>query len=96
MKRSNITRKDLANAIHEKMGFSLRSAEDIVNELFAQLKEGLIDDRTIKLIHFGTLSIRKKSPRMGRNPRTGEAMEITKRGMVSFRPSKSLRERIND
>jgi integration host factor subunit alpha len=40
--------------------------------------------------------VRGKSPRRGRNPRTGETMTITKRKMVTFRPSKRLRELLNE
>jgi integration host factor subunit alpha len=95
MKRSNITRKDLAKAINEKLGFSQRSAEEIIDTVFSTMKATLIDGESIKLVHFGTLSIRKKTPRRGRNPRTGDAMEISRRSMVTFKPSKRLRMKIN-
>lgn len=95
MKRSNITRKDLAKAINEKLGFSQRSAEEIVDTVFATMKSTLINGESIKLVHFGTLSVRKKSPRRGRNPRTGDAMEISSRSMVTFKPSKGLRTKLN-
>jgi integration host factor subunit alpha len=95
MKRSNITRKDLAKAINEKLGFSQRSAEEIIDTVFSTMKETLIDGESIKLVHFGTLSVRKKTPRKGRNPRTGDAMEISSRSMVTFKPSKGLRLKIN-
>jgi integration host factor subunit alpha len=95
MKRSNITRKDLAKAINEKLGFSQRSAEEIVDTVFATMKSTLINGESIKLVHFGTLSVRKKTPRKGRNPRTGDAMEICSRSMVTFKPSKGLRTKIN-
>lgn len=94
-KRDNITRKDLAKAVNEKMGISQRSSEEVVNAVFSSMKKTLISGESIKLVHFGTLGVRKKAPRRGRNPRTGEAMEITKRSMVSFKPSKGLREKIN-
>jgi integration host factor subunit alpha len=95
MKRSNITRKDLAKAINKKMGFSQRSAEEIIDTVFSTMKSTLINGESIKLVHFGTLGVRKKSPRRGRNPRTGEAMEISSRSMVTFKPSKGLRTKIN-
>ena len=95
MKRSNITRKDLAKAINEKLGFSQRSAEEIIDMIFATMKNTLISGESIKLVHFGTLGVRKKSPRRGRNPRTGDAMEISSRSMVTFKPSKGLRMKIN-
>ncbi|MDH3390469.1 MAG: integration host factor subunit alpha [Desulfobulbaceae bacterium] len=95
MKRSNVTRKDLARAVHNKLGFSQRSAEEIIDTVFAVMKSTLLSGESIKLVHFGTLSVRKKTPRKGRNPRTGETMEICSRSMVSFKPSKGLRMKIN-
>lgn len=95
MNRANLTRKDLAKAINEKMGFSQRSAADLVDIVFDQLKATLLAEESIKLVQFGTFNVRRKSPRQGRNPRTGDPMEITKRSMISFRPSKIVRERIN-
>ncbi len=95
MKRENITRKDLAKAIHEKMGFSKRSSGDLVDEFFVSLRQALLAEESIKLVHFGTFNVRQKEPRIGRNPRTGETMEISKRSMVTFKPSKSLREKVN-
>lgn len=95
MKRSNLTRKDLAKAINEKMGFSQRGASELVDAVFACMKKTLLAEESMKIVQFGTFTVRKKNPRVGRNPRTGETMEITKRSMVSFRPSKGVREKIN-
>jgi integration host factor subunit alpha len=95
MKRSNLTRKDLAKAIHEKMGYSQRSASDLVDMVFASLKQTLLAEELVKIVQFGTFTVKQKAPRMGRNPRTGDSMEIAPRSMVSFKPSKILRERLN-
>ncbi len=95
MKRSNLTRKDLTRAIHEEIGFSQRSAGELVDMVFLKLKNALLEEESIKLVHFGTFNVRKKSPRTGRNPRTGEAMEICKRSMVTFKPCKGMRKKIN-
>ncbi|MEW6595766.1 MAG: integration host factor subunit alpha [Thermodesulfobacteriota bacterium] len=95
MKRSNLTRKDLAKAINEKMGFSQRGAGDLVDAVFDTLKKALLTEEAVKLVQFGTFNVRKKAPRKGRNPRTGAAMEISRRSMISFRPSKIVREKIN-
>jgi len=96
MKKNNVTRKELAVAVNEKLGVSQRNSAEIVDTVFASMKEKLVSGESIKLVQFGTLTVRDKSPRRGRNPRTGEAMVISKRKMVSFRPSKSLRERLNE
>ncbi len=95
MKKKNVTRKELAIALNNRLGISQRNAAEIVDTVFASMKETLISGESIKLVQFGTLIVRDKAPRRGRNPRTGEPMMITKRKMVSFRPSKRLRERLN-
>ena len=95
MKRTNITRKELAKAINEKMGFSQRSATVIIDEVFSRLKDALLSEESVKLVQFGTFNVRRKKSRVGRNPRTGDTMEICPRCMVSFRPSKVVREHIN-
>ena len=92
---SNVTRKELAVSVHDQLGISQRNSSDIVDSVFSVLKDTLVNGESVKLVQFGTLTVRDKSPRKGRNPRTGETMTITKRKMVSFRPSKQLRERLN-
>jgi integration host factor subunit alpha len=91
----NLTRKELASAVNEKLGISQRNSSEIVDTVFSVLRETLNDGESVKLVQFGTLTVRDKSPRRGRNPRTGDPMTISKRKMVSFRPSKQLRERLN-
>ena len=95
MNSSNLTRKDLAEAIANQLGYPQSSCSDIVDSFLDTMKQALLDGETIKLVHFGTFTIRDKSPRRGRNPRTGESITIKERQTVSFRPSKKLREQIN-
>ena len=94
-KKRDVTRKELALAVNEKLGLSQRNASEMVDTIFATMKKTLVSGESLKLVQFGTLSVRDKAPRRGRNPRTGESMIITKRKMVSFRPSKRLRELLN-
>lgn len=96
MEKKNVTRKELASAVNDDLGVSQRNASEIIDTVFEAMKDTLIDGESIKLVQFGTLLVRDKTPRRGRNPRTGEAMMISKRKMISFRPSKGLRERLND
>lgn len=94
-KKGNVTRKELAIAINKQLDLSQRNSAELVDTIFASMKETLVGGESLKLVQFGTLTVRDKSPRRGRNPRTGESMMITKRKMVSFRPSKRLRELLN-
>lgn len=96
MKKNNVTRKELALSVTEKLGISQRNSAQIVDTVFATMKSSLINGESIKLVQFGSLNVRNKSPRRGRNPKTGESMTITKRQMINFRPSKQLRERLNE
>lgn len=96
MEKKNVTRKELASAVNDNLGVSQRNASEIIDTVFAAMKDTLIDGESIKLVQFGTLLVRDKTPRRGRNPRTGEAMVISRRKMISFRPSKKLRERLNE
>jgi len=95
MNQKNLTRKELALSVTNKLGISQRNAAEIVDTVFATLKNTLVGGESIKLVQFGSLIVRDKSPRRGRNPKTGKSMLITKRQMVNFRPSRQLRERLN-
>lgn len=95
MKRENVTRKDLAEALNAKMGFPRSTCAEIVDAFFGCIKQALLVEENVKLVQFGAFKVRQKSPRLGRNPRTGETMEISRRSMVSFKPSKLLRAQIN-
>jgi integration host factor subunit alpha len=96
IEKGNVTRKELSLSINEKLGISQRNAAKMVDTIFAAMKDTLVNGESLKLVQFGTLTVRGKSPRRGRNPRTGEAMTIAKRKMVTFRPSKRLRELLNE
>jgi len=95
MNAKNVTRKELALSVTEKLGIPQRNAAEIVDAVFAALKNTLVNGESIKLVQFGSLIVRDKSPRRGRNPQTGQSLTIAKRRMVSFRPSRLLRERLN-
>ena len=96
MKKANVTRKELAEAVADKLGYPLSICGGIVDSFFDTLKDSMLGGTSIKLVHFGTFSVREKNSRKGRNPRTGESITIEERQIVSFRPSKKLRARINE
>jgi integration host factor subunit alpha len=95
MNKKNVTRKELALSVTEKMGVSQRNAAEIVDAVFAALKDTLVNGESVKLVQFGSLNVLDKSARRGRNPKTGESMTIAKRQMITFRPSRHLRDRLN-
>ena len=93
--RINLTKKDLVNQIYMQLGFSKLISENLINDFFATIILNLKKEKKLKLSGFGTFSIRRKSSRVGRNPKTKELKVISSRNVVLFKPSKEFKEFIN-
>tara|TARA_B100000941_G_scaffold278768_1_gene243446 strand:+ start:189 stop:488 length:300 start_codon:yes stop_codon:yes gene_type:complete len=93
--RINLTKKDLVNIVYMQIGFSKSISENLINEFFSLIIENLIEEKKLKISNFGTFSIRKKKPRVGRNPKTKEKKIISDRNVVLFKPSKEFKTFIN-
>ena len=94
--RINLTKKDLVNIIYMQVGFSKQITENLVEEFFSIIVSNLCKKKTVKISKFGTFLIRSKSSRIGRNPKTKEEKEISKRDVVLFKPSKEFKELLNN
>ena len=94
--RINLTKKDLVNVIYMQVGFSKQITENLIEEFFSIIVSNLCEKRSIKISKFGTFMIRSKSSRIGRNPKTKEEKEISKRDVVLFKPSKEFKEFLNN
>lgn len=86
-----MTKADLADTIFEKVGLSKKEAQDIIEILFNTMKQTFAEGESIKISGFGTFNVRRKMARRGRNPRTGEDLEITPRKVITFKPSNHLK-----
>lgn len=92
-----MTKADLADRLYEKVGLPKKEATAIVETLFDTMKDILADGESIKITGFGTFLVRKKGARRGRNPKTGDELEIEQRKVVTFKPSlqfKALVEKV--
>jgi integration host factor subunit beta len=74
----------------------LRDVETIVNTIFDDIIKALVDGDRVELRGFGAFSVKKRNPRVGRNPRTGESVDVPPKSMPFFKSGKLLRERLND
>lgn len=92
---STLTKAELVESVYEKIGFSKKEAADIVEMIFDTMKETLEKGEKIKISGFGNFVIRQKRPRIGRNPQTGEEIEITARKVLTFKPSQILKAALN-
>lgn len=90
-----LTKAELIDSVYEKVGFSKKEASDLVELVFETMKEELCKGDAIKISGFGKFRVRAKKARMGRNPQTGEVMEISARKVLTFTPSRILRDGIN-
>lgn len=90
-----MTKADLVESIYEKIGFSKKESADIVEMIFDTIKETLEKGEKIKISGFGNFVVRSKRPRMGRNPQTGQEIEISARRVLTFRPSQVLKQALN-
>jgi integration host factor subunit alpha len=90
-----MTKADLVEIIYEKVGLSKKEAKDIVEAVFKILKDNLKNGEKIKISGFGNFSVRVKRPRRGRNPQTGDDIEISARRVLTFKASQILKDYIN-
>lgn len=90
-----MTKAEIIEAVYEKIGFSKKEAAEIVELVFDTVKEVLENGEKIKISGFGNFVVRKKRSRVGRNPQTGEEIEITARQVLTFRPSQLLKAAVN-
>jgi nucleoid DNA-binding protein len=87
-----MTKADLARAVYERHGgISLQDAQRIVDGIFTIIKQQLLDGERVHIVGFGTLEIVTRRPRRGRNPATGETIELPAKRALVFRPSRAMR-----
>jgi integration host factor subunit beta len=86
---------DLINKIAKKMNISKQEAETGVNLFFETIKEAILRGEEIELRGFGSFRFRQRGARSGRNPRTGEPVEVPPKKVLYYKPSKILKKMIN-
>ena len=91
----SLTKADIADRLFEVVGLNKREAKEFVDQYFEAIREELERGENVKLSGFGNFQLRDKPQRPGRNPKTGEEIEISRRRVVTFRPSQILRKVAN-
>jgi integration host factor subunit alpha len=86
-----LTKAELADLLFERLGLNKRESKDMVEGFFELVHAALVRGEEVKLSGFGNFNIRRKAPRPGRNPRTGEAIPIAARNVVTFHASHKLK-----
>ena len=86
-----LTKAELADLLFDRLGLNKRESKDMVEAFFEIVHGSLVEGDDVKLSGFGNFNIRRKAPRPGRNPRTGEAIPIKARNVVTFHASHKLK-----
>ena len=93
--RGGMTKAELVEEVSEKTGLPKKQAEIVVNTVFESIVETLKTGEKIELRGFGSFRIRQRDSRMGRNPKTGEKVDVPAKRIPYFKPGKELRELLN-
>ena len=89
-----LTRADLAEIINRRMGLSRAESLEMVESILDKMSTALEGGENVKISGFGTFVLRDKRERIGRNPKTGVEVPITPRGVLTFRASQLLKEKV--
>jgi integration host factor subunit alpha len=89
-----LTRADLADIVHRKLGLSRAESANIVERVLHHMCAGLANGHNVKISGFGTFILRDKGQRIGRNPKTGVEVPIAPRRVMTFRASQIMRDRV--
>lgn len=95
MSRSTVTKADIVEKVYQKIGFSKKEASELVEMCFDNLKDVLKKGDKVKISGFGNFLVREKKSRKGRNPQTGQQIEISARRVLTFRASQVLKAMLN-
>jgi len=94
MANKTLTRMDLSEAVFREVGLSRNDAAQMVESVLTYMSDALARGEPVKISSFGTFSVRDKSARVGRNPKTGEEVPIQPRRVLTFRPSHLMKDRV--
>jgi len=95
MMAATLTKAELADLLFEHVGLNKREAKDMVETFFEEIRFALQRGDSVKLSGFGNFQLRDKPQRPGRNPKTGEAIPITARRVVTFHASQKLKAMVD-
>lgn len=91
-----MTKADIIDRVSRECGFSKKESSDLVESCFSLIKSCLENGEDLKISGFGKFEVKQKNSRRGRNPQTGEAIEISARRILSFKPSQILKAAVNE
>lgn len=89
-----MNKKDLINVVAEKTGMTKKDSGLAVESVFDVIKETLSKGEKVQIIRFGTFEVRDRAARKGRNPQTGEEIDIPATRVPAFKAGKALKDAV--
>lgn len=91
-----LTKADIIDHLVGKFGFTRQQGRLLVDSFFDEIYDNLVEGRDVKLSGFGNFILKDKKSRPGRNPKTGEEVQISARRVVTFKAGQKLRRQVED
>lgn len=91
-----MTKSELIEAVAARTNLPKKRAEEVVNCIIAALTESLLAEDRIEIRGFGSFSIKHYRPYKGRNPKTGDTVDVGAKKSIHFKVGKELKQRVND
>ncbi len=88
-------REDLINALNRNLGLTRKEGNEIVDLFFNSIMEAVKNDERVEIRGFGSFSLRSYPKRLGRNPKTGETIEVEPKKKLFFKAGKTLKDELN-
>jgi len=88
-----LTKAEIIEQIHPHVKVSKKAIHTILDLFFAEIKNGLLEDKVIELRGFGTFEVKLRKGRKARNPKTGDSVQVSDHGVAVFRPGRELKQK---
>ena len=95
MTGETVTRADLSEAVYQEVGLSRNESADLVESVLNEISDALVRGEMVKISSFGSFAVRQKGERIGRNPKTGDQVNVPPKRIPYFKPGKELKELLN-
>ena len=90
-----MTKKDIVRTISEELGLTQLKTKEIVQKTFDGIIDVLANEGRIELRNFGVFEVKKRAARKGRNPKTGDTVDVPEKFVVTFKAGREMEQRVN-
>jgi integration host factor subunit beta len=91
-----VTKKEIVRTISDEIGMTQLQTKEIVQKTFNAIVEALVAERRVELRNFGVFEVKRRAPRLARNPRTNDRVQVPEKFVVTFKPGKEMEERVKE